>query len=78
METLQYLMIIEPSTDEFGEIYGAYFPDLPGCASTGRDLEELRANAKEALEVYIEALKATGQPVPPARMRVEPIRIEAS
>ena len=78
MDTLQYLMIIEPSSDETGEIDGAYFPDLPGCASTGCDLEELRANAKEALEVFIEALKATGQPVPPPRMRVEPIRIKAS
>ena len=78
MDTFRYLMIIEPARDEFGEVFGAHFPDLPGCITTGRSLEELRKNAREAVELYIGALKQTGQPVPPARAQVEPLEVKAS
>lgn len=71
-----YTMIIEPSQDEEGSYFGAYFPDLPGCGTTDRSLEELHANAREAVEVHIAALKATGQPVPPATVSIETITVK--
>jgi predicted RNase H-like HicB family nuclease len=38
--------------------FGVEFPDLPGCVSAGRTLDEARAMAAAALE-------ADGDPVPP-------------
>ncbi len=42
--------------DEHG--YYAYCPELPGCQSQGDSLEEAAANIKEAIELYLETLKA--------------------
>ncbi|MBI3992824.1 MAG: type II toxin-antitoxin system HicB family antitoxin [Candidatus Lambdaproteobacteria bacterium] len=68
-------MIIEPAEDDEGPCFGAYFPDLPGCGTTGRTMEELRRNAREALTAHIGALRATGQPVPPPSIAVERISV---
>ncbi len=78
MDDLRYTLIVERAEDEQGEYYGGYFPDLQGCGTTGRTLEELRENAREALAVHIGALKATGQSVPPPSVRVETITMQAS
>ena len=40
--------------DEFG--YYAYCPELPGCQSQGRSVEEAMQNIREAAELYIETL----------------------
>jgi predicted RNase H-like HicB family nuclease len=40
--------------DEYG--YYAYCPELPGCQSQGETFEEVNANIKEALELYVETL----------------------
>ncbi len=45
--------------------YGVEFPDLPGCFSAGRTLEEARAMGAEALAGHIAVLQELGQPVPP-------------
>jgi len=39
-------------------------PALPGCVSQGRTRRQALRNAKEAIEVYIEALLEDGLPVP--------------
>ncbi len=44
--------------------YGVEFPDLPGCVSAGRTLEEARAMAAEALAGHIAVLEDIGEPVP--------------
>ena len=64
MEQSKYLMVIEPGEGEGGAYFNAYFPDLPGCATAGRTLEQLRANAQQAVDLYIQALRDSGQPVP--------------
>lgn len=46
--------------------YGVSFPDLPGCISAGRTLDEARAMAQEALSLHIAGLIEDGEPVPPA------------
>jgi len=78
MNDLRYTMIIEPAEDAQGPYFGAYFPDLPGCGTTGRTLEELRRNAREALEAHIGALQATGQPVPHPSVAVEEIAVDVA
>ncbi len=44
--------------------YSAYVPDLPGCIACASTLEETERLIKEAIEIYIEALKEEGQPIP--------------
>jgi predicted RNase H-like HicB family nuclease len=36
--------------------YYAYAPELPGCHSQGRSLEEVVERVKEAIELYLETL----------------------
>ena len=44
--------------------WAAYVPDLPGCISTGKTLEDVRANIREAIEGHLGTLREIGQPVP--------------
>ena len=75
---LNYTMVIEPAEDGEGPYFGAYFPDLPGCTTLGKNLEELRENAREAVTLHIQALRETGQPVPKPNISVEIISVKAS
>ena len=56
----QYTVVYERA----GGNYSAYVPDLPGCVACGDTLEETRQLIKEAIELYIEALREDGKPVP--------------
>ena len=38
MDKVSYLSIMEKADDG----YSVYFPDLPGCISTGKDLQDVR------------------------------------
>ncbi len=44
--------------------YGVIVPDLPGCFSAGKTLDDVIAMAREAIELHLEGLIADGQPVP--------------
>ena len=48
--------------DEGG--YTATVPTLPGCITFGETLEEAIGMVKEAIELYLESLKAHGETVP--------------
>ena len=50
---MKYTIIIEKTNTG----YSAYSPDLPGCISTGRTLEEIKKNMTEAVELHIEDMK---------------------
>jgi predicted RNase H-like HicB family nuclease len=52
---LQYRVIVE--RDEDGVLV-AKVPDLPGCATEGKTREELMKNVKEAIQAYLEVLRA--------------------
>lgn len=39
-------------------------PSLPGCISQGETKEEALSNIREAIDAYVEALKADRLPVP--------------
>jgi predicted RNase H-like HicB family nuclease len=58
---MKYRVFLEQ--DEDG-MYVAEVPALPGCITQGATREEALANAKEAIEVYIESLEVHGEPVP--------------
>lgn len=67
MERMKYRVIIE--RDEDG-MYVAKVPDLPGCATEGKNRKELIKNVKEAIQAYLEALKKHGDPVPVEMVQV--------
>lgn len=57
---MKYLIVIEKT--ETG--YSAYSPDLPGCVSTGANLEEAEQNMHEAIDFHLEGLRQEGLPIP--------------
>ncbi len=44
----------------------AYSPDLPGCAATGRTLEEVERNIAEAIQMHVRGLRGDNLPIPKA------------
>jgi len=44
--------------------FGVVVPDLPGCFSAGDTFEEALVNAREAVELHVEALLDAGEQVP--------------
>ncbi len=46
--------------------YCGYFPDLPGCTTGGKTIEEIKSNGKEALFLYLEDFAISGEPLPDA------------
>lgn len=41
--------------------YHVYAPDLPGLHTQGESVAEAEANAREALELYVEGLREEGR-----------------
>ena len=60
-----------------GENYSAYVPDLPGCIACGGTVEETEELMKEAIELYIEALRDDGRPVPEPTTKVRAVSVVA-
>lgn len=54
-------VLIYPGEDGF---WVAECPSLPGCISQGTSREDAIQNIREAIQVYIAALKEDGLPVP--------------
>jgi predicted RNase H-like HicB family nuclease len=55
-----YTVLIEKGPNNFG----AYVPDLPGCVSTGKTIEETKRNIQEAIELHLEGMREDGDPIP--------------
>lgn len=47
--------------------YVVYVPALPGCHTQGETIEEAEKNIKEAVELYLESLKARDEKIPQER-----------
>lgn len=67
----EYVVIFELA----GSNYSAYVPDLPGCISTGKTIEETESNIKEAIELYIDTLREDGQPIPEPSLTAKAISV---
>ena len=44
--------------------WAAYVPDLPGCVTTGKTLNETERNIREAISGHLETLRKFGDTVP--------------
>ncbi|HYW98598.1 MAG TPA: type II toxin-antitoxin system HicB family antitoxin [Candidatus Elarobacter sp.] len=58
---MRYTVILQRESDGG---YVAVVPSLPGCVSQGDTREEALKNIEEAAELYIEDVRATGDPLP--------------
>ena len=58
--------------------WAAYVPDLPGCVTTGRTLEETRRLIAEAIEFHIEGMLLRSETVPEPTTVAEVVEIQAA
>ena len=72
---MQYAIVIETAPGSSN--YSAYVPDLPGCITTGRTVEEIKRNMQEAIELHIEGLREDGLPVPEPSTQVATVQVAA-
>jgi predicted RNase H-like HicB family nuclease len=59
----KYLIIIEKTNTG----YSVYSPDLDGCVSTGKTIEEAEQNMREAIEFHLKGLQLEGYEIPEPR-----------
>ena len=55
----------------------AFVPALKGCHTQGDNLDEALDNIHEAIELYLESLKAHGEPFPQEDIIIKPLEVAA-
>jgi len=58
--SVKYAVIFERAQSN----WAAYVPDLPGCMTTGRTLDETKHNIREAIQGHLDTLRQFGEPIP--------------
>jgi predicted RNase H-like HicB family nuclease len=69
---MRYAVVFEKAESS----WAAYVPDLPGCMTTGRTLEETKHNIREAVELHLETMREVGEPIPPPTADVDFVELE--
>jgi predicted RNase H-like HicB family nuclease len=59
---MKYRVLIQQ--DEDG-VFVVEVPALPGCLSQGSSRDKALTNIREAITLYLESLRAHGEPIPP-------------
>lgn len=72
---MRYAIVIESAPGSAN--YSAYAPDLAGCITTGKTVEEVKRLMQEAIEFHIEGLRGDGLPVPEPSTQVAEIDVAA-
>jgi len=67
----EYAVVIERSPNN----YGAWVPDLDGCVSTGKTLEEVKVNIAEAITMRLELMREHGEAIPEPSAQVAVIQV---
>lgn len=57
---IKYAVLFERAENN----WATYVPDLPGCMTTGKTLEEAETNIREAIEGHLMTLRDFGDPIP--------------
>ncbi len=68
---MKYVVVIEKGTNS----WGAYVPDLPGCAVVAETREQALQLVREAIEFHIEGLREAGNPIPEPQSTVEYVQV---
>lgn len=64
MKKPDYPFTIRHLSKEDGGGYFIEFPDLPGCGSDGKTIEETIKNGMDAVECWLKAAKLAGREIP--------------
>ena len=70
---MKYAVVIEQGPESFG----AYAPDLPGCAVVGVTRGEVIKLIQEAIEFHLQSLKERGDDIPPPASSIEFVDVAA-
>ncbi len=68
----RYAVVFEKAASN----WAAYVPDLPGCVTTGRTLDETKRNIGEAIQLHVETMAEVGEPIPPPSAEVGFVHLE--
>lgn len=71
---MKYTVILE----EGPMSWGAYVPDLPGCAVSGQTHDEVLALVREAIEFHLKGLREEGQAIPEPHSSSEVVEVDAA
>jgi len=69
----KYAIVIEQGENNLS----AYVPDLPGCITTGRTIEEIERNMREAIELHLDGLREDGEPIPEPHSAVGYVKLQS-
>jgi len=64
-------MIVEKGANSFG----AYVPDLPGCAVVAETRQEALKLIREAVGLHLEGLREAGDPIPEPSSTTEYVQV---
>jgi predicted RNase H-like HicB family nuclease len=62
MKFYSFQIVIEKEPEDEG--YFAYSPNLPGCASNGKTIEEAKRNIREAIGQHLLSLQSRQRQIP--------------
>ncbi|MCK4659351.1 MAG: type II toxin-antitoxin system HicB family antitoxin [Phycisphaerae bacterium] len=71
---MRYMVVIEKGPTS----WGAWVPDLLGCAAAGESRNEVVRLIREAIEIHLEGLKAGGESVPAPSSEIEYVDVTAA
>ena len=64
----KYAVVVERGPNNFS----AYVPDLPGCITTAKTLDEISHNIREAIALHLEGMAEDGDRIPePSTLALE-------
>ena len=69
----RYAIVIEQGENNLS----AYVPDLPGCITTGRTVEEIERNIREAIELHLDGMREDGVPIPAPHTAVSYVELQS-
>ncbi len=69
----KFAVVIERGQDNLS----AYVPDLPGCVTTGKTVEEIEHNIREAIELHLEGME-DGEPIPEPSTAVSYVELQVA
>lgn len=75
MTSYRYTVILEREPDGG---YHVFCPALKGCHSQGDTQDEALKNIEEAASLYLESLRAHGEPIPSEDLLIKPIEVAVS
>ncbi|MDE3178630.1 MAG: type II toxin-antitoxin system HicB family antitoxin [Acidobacteriota bacterium] len=68
---MKYLVILEKGNGS----YGAYVPDLPGCAVVAETQKEALDLIRDAITLHLESLRESGGPIPEPNSTPEVVKV---